>query len=607
MGWICDGIPKDGLEHPEGSGSHAPYDNPDNAPFCFKCELPKTAVVIEDNLTHSASRSATGSGIQVNPKLLGILLLGIPIAFGFGTFVLPPILDKVSRNLPSNPIDSPSPSNSPDSVSTACLDKSVEFSSGEQDIFQDTVIYDAELGMEAFAKKEYEDAKKRFNTEIVNNPIRPELVIYRNNTVARLAKVQPFKIAAVVSIQKRGDSALEVLRGIADAQTAFNQKQAGSSPLLEIVIYNEADSREQSQCVAQTIVKDESILAVIGHSSSTLSREALPFYTEADLAMIAPTSTSTQLKGTNFFRAVPSDAAAGKTLAKYILEDLKTDLKAIAVFYAAGDTYSESLYNAFVESLGQKDIQTIDLARDDFDPKAEIDALFKDKIQLAVLLPSTDTRPRVIGLANESKQRLKLLGGDTLYDPEILKQGGNNIEGLVLAIPWYESPNLNTKNYAYRASEQWKGWINWRTASSYDATQALLKILTDLEGETIDRQTLIDKLEEVQLSQEQTAGFDLDFEDGERQTEPLLVEVCSKAPKPVDVGFGFVLAGNCTRQITPPTERPYVPPTERPYVPPTERPYVPPTERPYVPPTERPEVIPTPVDCKVLKLCPPST
>ena len=596
MSWICDGIPKDGKEYPGRGGTHPPRENEDDT--CSYCELPKEAVIVP---------LAEPPRFPIDPKQL-LILIGIPAAAGLATlttFVVPPILEKFTGNPPVLP----SPTNSVSPPDPVCTKKSVEFSSGEQDIFRDIIIYDAELGMEAFAKKEYQDAKKHFETEATNNPARPEFVIYRNNAVARLAKVEPFKIAAVVSIQQRGDSALEVLRGIADAQTAFNQKQTGSNPLLEVVIYNEADSPEQSQCVAQTIVKDESILAVIGHSSSNLSVAALPFYEKANLAIIAPTSTSTQLKETNFFRAVPSDAAAGEKLANYILEDLKTNLNTLAVFYASGDTYSESLYNSFMESLGNKEIQTIDLTGNDFDPKSEVDALIENNIQLAVLLPSTDTRLRVISLANEGQKRLKLLGGDTLYDPEVLKRGKGNIEGLVLAIPWYESPNADTKNYAYRASEQWQGWINWRTASSYDATQALLKILADLEGETIDRETLIDKLAEVQLSKQETAGLTLDFEAGERQTEPLLVEVCNTAPKPIGADFGFVLAGKCDSQSTP-TEPPYVPPTEPTYVPPTEPPYVPPTEPPYVPPTEppyvppTPEVIPSPTDCKSLGLCP---
>ena len=578
MGWICDGIPKDGLEHPEGSGSHSPYENPDIASFCFRCELPKTAVVVTGNPSTAVSGGSSKPSL-LNSKTLPIVL-GIPIAIGVGALFAPSLI----KNLPKFR-DNPS--------SIQCSKQSIELTSGEENIFKDTITYDAKLGIESFEKKDYEQAETFFEREMKNSPSRPELVIYRNNAQARSAEVEPYKIAAVVSLEQRGDSALEILRGIADAQSAFNEKQnkASDSPLLEVVIYNEADRPEQAQCVAQTIAKDDSILAVIGHSSSKLSLAALPFYAKANVAMIAPTSTSTQLQATNFFRSVPSDAAAGKKLANYLQQDLKVDPKSIAVFYAPGDPYSDSLYKAFIDELGTtNDIRTIDLTPAEFNAEAEVNQLIKDKIEVAVLFPSTDTRPRAIGVANENKKRLTLLGGDTLYDPEILKQGSENTEGLVLAVPWYQLPDAKAENYSYRAEEQWIGRVSWRTASSYDATQALIEILE----ESIDREGIIDKLGDVKLSDKQTSGLALEFERGERQTEPLLVEVCSKAPKPFDTGFGFVPQGECT-----------VDPTPTPAPTPTPTPIPTPEWTPAPTPewTPAPTPIPTSTSCGAL-ICP---
>lgn len=601
MGWICDGIPKDGLEHPEGSGSHSPYENPDIASFCFRCELPKTAVVVTGNPSTAVSGGSSQPSL-LNSKTLPIVL-GIPIVIGVGAFFAPSLI----KNLPpfrGNP------------SGIQCSKQSVELTSGEENIFKDTITYDAKLGIESFEKKDYEQAETFFEREMRNSPSRPELVIYRNNAQARSAEVEPYKIAAVVSLEQRGDSALEILRGIADAQSAFNEKQTSDSPLLEVVIYNEADRPEQAQCVAQTIAQDDSILAVIGHSSSKLSLEALSFYTKANVAMIAPTSTSTQLQQTNFFRTVPSDAAAGKKLANYLQQDLKKDPKSVAVFYSPGDPYSESLYNAFINELGTTDdIRTIDLTPAEFDAESEVNQLIKDKIEVAVLFPSTDTRPRAIGVANENKKRLTLLGGDTLYDPEILKQGSENTEGLVLAVPWYQLPDAKAENYSYRAEEQWIGRVSWRTASSYDATQALIEILE----ESIDREGIIDKLGDVKLSDKQTSGLALEFERGERQTEPLLVEVCSKAPKPFDTGFGFVPQGKCTVDPPPTPTTPTATPTPTPK--PTSLPIPPSTPVPtWIPtptpdwmpqptpvptriPTPIPPPIPTPVPCEELGFC----
>ncbi|NMG22934.1 ABC transporter substrate-binding protein [Brasilonema bromeliae] len=58
-----------------------------------------------------------------------------------------------------------------------------------------------------------------------------------------------------------------------------------------------------------------------------------------------------------------------------------------------------------------------------------------------------------------------------------MKEGGNAIEGLIVSVPWFrEAPQ--SKNFAQKAAQQWGGKISWRTATSYDATQALIQALS---------------------------------------------------------------------------------------------------------------------------------
>ncbi|MFM5888886.1 MAG: ABC transporter substrate-binding protein, partial [Dolichospermum sp.] len=70
--------------------------------------------------------------------------------------------------------------------------------------------------------------------------------------------------------------------------------------------------KKQAQQVAQQLVKDTSILGIIGHNSSDATKEALPEYEKAQLPIISPTSTSVLLSNSVFFRAVYSDASGGQ-------------------------------------------------------------------------------------------------------------------------------------------------------------------------------------------------------------------------------------------------------------------------------------------------------
>ncbi len=118
-------------------------------------------------------------------------------------------------------------------------------------------------------------------------------------------------------------------------------------------------------------------------------------------------------------------------------------------------------------------------------------------------------------------QSLQLLGGSTLYNDRTLREGGNAIEGLILSIPWFwEVPQ--SKNFTQKAAQQWGGKISWRTATSYDATQALIQALSSNPSRT----TVLQKLRQVNLSPQQTSGNKIQFSsEGEIQMEPILIKI----------------------------------------------------------------------------------
>ncbi|MFM6081467.1 MAG: ABC transporter substrate-binding protein, partial [Dolichospermum sp.] len=150
----------------------------------------------------------------------------------------------------------------------------------------------------AFQKGDYKQAAKFFKKAIEANKNDPEVVIYYNNALARQAG-SPLTLAVVVR------SAEGVLRGVAQAQEQFNRNKGLTGRLLEIVNANDNNDPKQAQQIAQQLVKYDSILGVIGHNSSDTTKEALPEYEKAKLAVISPASTSILLlQNPVFFRVV---------------------------------------------------------------------------------------------------------------------------------------------------------------------------------------------------------------------------------------------------------------------------------------------------------------
>ncbi|MCP2730521.1 ABC transporter substrate-binding protein [Limnofasciculus baicalensis] len=410
----------------------------------------------------------------------------------------------------------------------------INISRGELTLFPITGNTNRDLGIEAFKKGNYSEAAQFFKQAVADNRNDPEVLIYYNNALAR-KQGSRLTIAAVVPADNKANLAKEMLRGIAQSQNQFNQKGGLNGKLLEVIIANDANEQEQAKQIAQELVKDKSIMGVIGHNSGEATNAALAEYKLANLAIISPTSTSISLQGDNFFRTVPSDHPAGKKLAEYASQTLK--LKKVVIFANPESTYSDSMREVFTkyfEKLGGEVVHPplINLA----DPKLDVDkevpkSVWRYQAEGAALFPDTqhtDVALKVIKYngdliarpQNTQKKGLKLLGGNSLYNNDTLILGGKAAEGLILAVPWFKN-SPQSKNFSQAAAQQWGGEVSWRTATSYDATQALIKALSI----NPTRATVLQQLKEVNLSPQETSGESLSFGSGERKTQPILVKI----------------------------------------------------------------------------------
>ncbi|MFM6155150.1 MAG: hypothetical protein ACKPE3_19490, partial [Sphaerospermopsis kisseleviana] len=163
-------------------------------------------------------------------------------------------------------------------------------------------------------------------------------------------------------------------------------------------------------------------------------------------------------------------------------------------------------------------------------------SVYGDKVQAALLFPDTQSIDRAMKIIQEITNRneklknspqnppirqLKVLSGDTLYKNETLVRGGKDTEGLIIVIPWFRE-TLQTKPSAEKSDKMWGGGISWRTATSYDATQAFIKAVSNNPSRT----TVLERLQKVKLDSSETSGYPLQFTpERERQGESILVQI----------------------------------------------------------------------------------
>jgi len=163
-----------------------------------------------------------------------------------------------------------------------------------------------------------------------------------------------------------------------------------------------------------------------------------------------------------------------------------------------------------------------------------------------VLFPSITTLPKiweVLRLIDENPNdfgELKILGDiATLYRYETLKEARRAAVDMVLAVPWsYDSSDP----FSRRADYLWGASVNWVTAMSYDAAQALIEAISR-SGNNPTRERIQQALADRGFSADGASGKIKFTTDGDVPSDFALVTV-KKMPSVSDsrskTGYDFV-------------------------------------------------------------------
>ncbi|CAD5936385.1 Leu/Ile/Val-binding protein [Planktothrix tepida] len=425
---------------------------------------------------------------QKNESLIFVLALVITGALLGGGYFL---FFKSSSPYLLNQNSPPSPSgNSP---STSAPNQTIEtrISQGEKVLIPSGDLALKQGGTTALAAGQYQEAVQQFNAALQQNKNDPEALIYRNNAQILQNNQSYYTIAVSIPIGTSVNTAQEILRGVAQAQTEVNQGVGLNGNLFKIIIVNDDNSPEMASEVAKKLVNNSEILGVIGHFGSNATLAAAPIYEAGKLVLISPTSTSTAISnaGDFIFRTVPSDRFAGSTLARYLLNTL--NLKKAVVFFNSANDYSNSLQTEFTTALngdGGEVVTVFDIAKPNLNPTQALEQARQQGAEAIVLTPDSSTIEQALQVVRSNRKQLPLLGGDSLYRPETLKVGSDTM-GMVIAIPWHILANPNSE-FAQAANQLWGGDVNWRTATAYDAAKALMIAISKNPTRTGVQETL---------------------------------------------------------------------------------------------------------------------
>ncbi|GCA69333.1 leucine-, isoleucine-, valine-, threonine-, and alanine-binding protein [Microcystis aeruginosa NIES-2519] len=348
------------------------------------------------------------------------------------------------------------------------------FSQGENLLIVEGASFDKQAAIQALGKGDFQQAVSLLEKSLQTNQNDPEALIYLNN--ARIGQAKSYTIAVSVPIGGSVNTSLEILRGVAQSQNQINQAGGINGTPLKVLIADDAYNPEIAAQIAQKLAADNSILGVVGHTSSDTSLAAAAIYQKAGLVMISPVSTSVKLSnfGDYIFRSVPSDFVAARALAESSLQK-NPNVKAV-VFFNSQSNYSQSLKSEFTTALGLGGGQVVsefDLSSLTFSPSKSLQQAQQEGANLIALLGDSGTLDKALQVVQINGQKLPIVAGDDVYSPKTLDVGGKNALDMVVAVAWHLGANPNSP-FVNNSRQLWQGDVNWRTATAYDATQALI-------------------------------------------------------------------------------------------------------------------------------------
>lgn len=428
-------------------------------------DINRIQAAIIANLTDTKKRDEFTT-TTANKKLLQFIgLAGVVIViFGIGI-----VLGKLNIF-----VTDPDPNSKSCQGVTNTLQTGLEISYGGQILETGDTNSCKKAGTQAFASGNYNDALNKFKLSLQNNPNDPEALIYLNNAKAR-QQGEYLKIAVSVPIGANPNVAGEMLRGVAQAQDEVNNSSRINGKLLEVAIANDDNNSTKAQEIAKQFVQDRSILAVVGHNASDAALAAASVY-RGNLVMISPTSFDYHLSGLGnyIFRTVSIN-----DLAKSLSNDISnTAAKTNIVVCFDADSYDNNFFkDKFTEAI--KNTKTTinptscNLSDSNFDPNRMISQARESEADSLFLAPDVQRIDKALKVVKANQGRLSLFSSPTMYTQQTLADREADVNGMVLAVPWHPQA-IPGNRFPQDAQKLWRGPVNWRTATTYDATKAII-------------------------------------------------------------------------------------------------------------------------------------
>ncbi|NPV87425.1 MAG: ABC transporter substrate-binding protein [Anaerolineae bacterium] len=238
---------------------------------------------------------------------------------------------------------------------------------------------------------------------------------------------------------------------------------------------------ESAAAVAQKFADRPDIVAMIGPNDSADVMPTIPIIEKAKLPSITPWATAVDITKNNdyFFRACFTDDFQGAVIAKFAYED--EGARTAAVLYDMSNDYNVGIATIFrktFEEMGGKVVEFQSYGRGEKDFKSQLTKIIQANPDILLLPNFFAEVPLQAEQARSLGYKGKFIGSDTWGDVELLRLGGEYVEG-ALWVGHYAVDIASDKAKAFiKAYEaKYNEKPNDIAALNYDAVYLLAKAI----------------------------------------------------------------------------------------------------------------------------------
>ncbi|MGB9859989.1 MAG: ABC transporter substrate-binding protein, partial [Moorellaceae bacterium] len=274
---------------------------------------------------------------------------------------------------------------------------------------------------------------------------------------------------------------------------------AGTKYKVTLIVEDNEDKAESAAAAAQKLINQDRVLAMVGPNASRNAIPAAAVAENAKVPMVTPWSTNPKTtEGKRYvFRACFIDDFQGQVAAKFALE--KLGAKKAAVLFDVASEYNKGIAEIFKKSFESEGGQVVAFetyTTGDKDFSSQLTKIKEANPEVLFLPNYYSEVPLQVEQARKLGYKGQIIGSDSWGSPEIIKLGGQNMEGLFFSTHY--APDIATptaQKFIKAYQEKYQSTPDDVAALTYDALGILFQAIKT--AGKIDREAVREALAQI--------------------------------------------------------------------------------------------------------------